>query len=193
MNNTNGQYRHPQHDRIAEVLRSEGLSDPSVAKMFGVYRKTVNRIRRVEGIPAFTNSRSVADVLAQHARLGADGHTLWTGVRDTGDTPQIRIGGRYQRASHVVFERHYGRAPTGYVKADCDVEHCLTGAHLMDDLGRRYLFMQLRALHGLYGHWDNCSMCGANWETSGRVQPNLQVYCNACSTRRSRNNREASQ
>lgn len=193
MNNTNGQYRHPQHDRIAEVLRSESLSDPAVAKMFGVYRKTVNRIRRSEGIPIFTASRSTDDVLAQHARLDVDGHTYWDGPRDTGGAPQIRVRGRYQRASHIVFEKRHGRPPTGYVKADCEMPHCLTGSHIMDDLGRRNLYMQMRAMFGMYGHWNNCSVCGADWETSGRVQPSLQVYCNACSTRRSRNNREVSQ
>lgn len=190
MNNTNGQYRHPLHEKVATALRNSKMSDPAAAKLFGIGRKAVNRIRQVEGIPVFTNSRSLEQVLAEDAWLDENGHTRWDGSRDTGGSPHVRIGGKYQRVSHILFERHYGRAPTGYVKADCEVSHCLTGEHLMDDLMRRTLYMQLRAVFGMYGHWDNCSVCGADWETSGRVQPTLQMYCNKCSTRRSTQSRK---
>jgi DNA-binding XRE family transcriptional regulator len=185
MNNINGTYRNPRHDEIADAIR-QGLSDPAVAKRIGVARKTVTRVRKIEGLPAFTVARTVAQIFLEDARTEDDGHTYWDGCRDTGGAPQIRFEGRYLRASHVAFETFHGRPPVGYVKADCDVPHCLTPSHILDDLGRRKLYMQLRTLEGLYGHWDACTACGADWDTWGRVQPNLQIYCGACSLRRSR-------
>ena len=94
-------------------------------------------------------------------------------------------------SSRRLQRRHHGRQPVGYVKADCDFPHCLTASHLMDDLLRRTLYMQMRALEGLYGHWSTCPRCGTDWETWGRVQPNLQIYCGRCSARRTVNKREA--
>lgn len=183
MNNTNGTYRNPRHDEIADAIR-QGLSDPAAAKLLGVARKTVARVRLIEQLPAFTTVRSVAEILAQDARPGEDGHTYWDGCRDTGGVPQIRFEGRYLRASHVAFETFHGRKPTGYVKADCDVPHCLTPSHLLDDLGRRKLYTQLRAMYGMTGPWTICPVCGADWESAGRVQPNLQMYCGQCRSRR---------
>lgn len=189
MNNTNGQYRNPRHDEIAAAIR-QGLSDPAVAKKLGVARKTVARVRLIENLPAFTKARTVAQIWIQDARAEDDGHTYWDGCRDTGGVPQIRSEGKYLRASHFAFETFHGRKPVGYVKADCGVAHCLTPSHIMDDLGRRKLYMQMRALEGLYGHWETCPKCSADWETWGRVQPNLQIYCGSCSARRNRNESE---
>lgn len=182
-------YRHPQYDEIAATLRG-GFSDPAVAKRHGVARKTVSRIRHLEGIPPYSTAVSVDDQLTGYASLTGDGHTDWAGCRDHHGVPQVHVKGRYARASHLLFERQHGRAPVGYVKADCDFPHCLTPSHLLDELGRRTLYLQMRALQGLYGHWTTCPHCGGDWDTHGRVQPNLQIYCNACGTRRTRNLRE---
>jgi hypothetical protein len=185
MNNTNGSYRHPQHDAIAQRLR-EGFSDPAVGLMFGVHRKTVARVRRAEGLPSFTNARTAAESLAEHAVTLINGCTVWKGPVDNNGIPTIRNGGRYLAVSRLVFEQHRGRAPEGMVKADCATPHCLTASHIMDDLGRRDLLLQMRRLEGLYYRWDQCPRCGRDWHTVGRVQPDLKLYCTGCKTDRAR-------
>lgn len=183
MNNTRGDYRNPRHDEIVGAIRN-GLSDSAVAKLLGVCRNSVGRIRRAEGIPAFTNARTLAQVIMQDARTDDDGHTHWDGVRDIHGIPQVRLDGRYVPVSHVAFEMRYGHKPSGYVKADCGVKHCLTPDHMLDDRGRRTLYLQLRALHGLGGHWTVCRRCGGDWESVGRIQSDLKLYCNHCKSNR---------
>lgn len=190
MNNTKGTYRHPRHDEIADAIR-RGLSDPAVARELGLARKTVSRVRHAEELPAWTARRSVFEILNDGLVSLPDGHTGWNGCRDNAGVPQVRFEGGYLRASHLVFRAKHNRPPVGYVKADCEQSHCLTASHLLDDLGRRTLYMQIRSLSGLSGHWNECPCCGGDWATNGRVQPNLQIYCAACSARRMRNLREA--
>jgi hypothetical protein len=102
----------------------------------------------------------------------------------------IRHLGREIPAAHVAFERRTGRPPVGTCRADCDVQHCLTPGHVMDDLERRTVRLQLRALSGLTGPWDVCTQ-GHSWDAHGRVEPDLTLYCRRCNTDRANRVREA--
>lgn len=183
MNNINGMYRNPRHDEIAAAIRN-GFSDMAAAKLLGVDRKAVARVRKAEGVPPHTSSLAPAQAWMQFASTDDEGHTRWSGTTDYRGAPVLRQDGRYVTASHFAFETFHGRKPTGYLKADCGVQHCLTPSHMLDELGRRNLNLQLRALQGLGAPWTECGRCGADWDTAGRVDPDLKLYCNQCKTNR---------
>jgi len=175
-------------ERVAELSRV-GLSDPAVAARLGLSTKAAARMRRAQGIAPY-NTMAPSERLKQYTRPMPDGHTGWSGALSSRNTPIIYFGGRNVPACRVVFQQHHGRVPVGQVRPECGQRDCLTASHLADDRIRRTARLVLRDLNGLQPHWTDCPGCGADWETSGRVQPDLHTYCTACYTRRSRRNRE---
>lgn len=176
-------YRHPKHDAIVELVR-EGLADNAVAIRLNVHRRAVTRVRDIEGISHRTNGTSREDKLARFI-TGPDpeGHTGWTGRRGSSDVPVIRHMKIQQPASHVAFEQRTGRPPVGMVKAECGRDHCLTPAHVSDEIERRNVRGQERALYGLEPvPWDTCPKGRHQWGEHGRFQPDLSPYCKGCNT-----------
>lgn len=175
-------HRHKHHDTMAALIE-QGLTDTEIARQLGTDRRPVARVRRIIGAQPCTNGTTVEAKLAKYSTVLA-GHTFWHGRVSSTGVPVMRHRGKGFPASHAVFEQHYGRPPVGYVRSDCDVPHCLTPQHLLDDLGRRQVRMQLRALYGLDpAPWGECQH-GHPWDEFGRVEVDLTVYCKRCNNER---------
>jgi hypothetical protein len=187
----NKSYRHPKHDAMARRVR-EGLTDTAIAAELHVDRRAAARVRSLLGVPPKTNTTSLTTKLDRQSVPLLEGHTGWTGRRNTeGGAPQIRHLGRQIPAAAVAFELRTGRPPVGICRADCDVPHCLTPEHVMDDIERRTLRGQLRALEGLDPQpWDSCPE-GHAWDVHGRIEPDLTPYCKQCNTERAARSRAA--
>lgn len=181
------EYRHPKHDSIVQRLR-EGLTDKAIAAELHVDRRAAARVRGILDIAPGTNSTTAGDKLDRFTQDLGNGHTGWTGRRGRSGTPLIRQQGREIPAAAVAFERRTGRTPAGSCKSDCDLPHCLTPEHVLDDMERRTVRLQLRRVYGWAEPWDECPE-GHPWAAEGRVEPDLTLYCRACSTNRSRRNR----
>lgn len=121
----------------------------------------------------------------------AAGHVTWTGRRGHHNRPIIKHDGRHIPAAAVAFELRTGRPPVGMCRADCDVRHCMAPDHVLDDIERRAVRLQLRALYGWDAPWDVCPKAGHPWDEHGRVEPDLALYCRACNTERARSSRAA--
>ena len=132
------------------------------------------------------DSESLAAKFARFCEpADAEGHVGWSGRRAHQGRPVIRHGGRDVQAVYVAFEQRTGRKPVGMCRADCDIRHCVAAEHVVDDLERRDLRLQLRAVYGRPAHWDVCPS-GHSWLEDGRVEPDLTLYCRACNTDRMR-------
>jgi len=196
MNQERSTYRHPKHKQM-ESLLLEGLNDTEIARRLGVHNRSVTRVRDLLGLPHWTPGTSKLDKVYRCIELRPDDHTGWSGRRarngrviDTAGnrspgTPVIRHLKIQIPASHVLFEDRAGRPPVGIVKAECDFPQCLTGVHLSDEIERRNIRAQERALHGLAAvPWDVCPAGTHRWEVDGRFEANLKPYCKSCNTER---------
>lgn len=182
--------QHPSHNRIVELIRA-GKSDRSICERLRVSRKYIRQVRLDSGVEVFSKTRSIEDQLARFCSVeGPDGHVWWTGSVSTSGVPRVRINGKETPASHAIFERRTGRKPQGYVRTDCGLKHCVAPRHLMDDIERRKIRLQTRALLGYPDHWTVCPACGSDWETEGRVEDKLTLYCRRCTTQRAQRNRK---
>lgn len=191
MNKEYSTYRHPKHAQISAMILA-GATDTAVAAELHVARRSIARVRGILGVQPKTNSTTREAKVARFSFPDGYGHTGWNGRTATSGAPVIRHLKREMPASHVVFEARTGRPPVGIVKAECGYPDCLTPAHVGDELERRQVRMQLRALAGLPPQpWDLCSKGKHGWEEHGRVQPDLEPYCATCNTERVRNAREA--
>ena len=170
---------HHLHREVAELIH-EGESDTAIARRLGVHRRTAATVREGLGVRPYTRVTSVESKLSRFSVPLEGGHTGWTGRTSASGGPLIRHRGTEMSAIAIAFARHHGRPPVGMVKADCGVRHCLTGAHVLDEQGRLALRLQLRALDGRRAPWDVCHR-GHPWVPFGRVEPDLSLYCAACS------------
>lgn len=191
------EYRHPKHDQMVTLLRQD-LTDSAVASQLHVDRRAVARVRGLIGLPVKTNATTPGDKLDRYStEPDADGHQLWTGRRSVSGAPTIRQQGKEFPAAAVAFERRTGRQPVGTCRASCaDTDgnplYCVAPAHVQDDLERRRDRMTERAMIGLApAPWTDCPKCGADWDTHGRVEPDLSAYCKSCVTERARASRAA--
>lgn len=130
-------------------------------------------------------NRDLKAKLARHSsQPDADGHVTWSGRRGHHDRPVIKHRRKITPAAAVAFERRTGRKPVGMCRADCDVRHCIAPDHVLDDIERRAVRLQLRALYGWDKPWDTCPRAGHPWDENGRVEPDLTIYCKRCNTDR---------
>lgn len=182
--------QHPHHDRIVTLIRL-GKSDRNIYDRLKVSRKYIRQVRMETGAAPFSRTQSVDEQLARFMSApGPGGHVWWTGSTSHSGAPRIRSAGKEIPAAHAVFEQRTGRKPEGQVRSDCGMQHCLSPGHLMDDLERRKVRLQTRALLGYPDHWAECPACGSGWEDEGRVEEKLTLYCRRCVTERSRRNRK---
>jgi hypothetical protein len=188
MTNTITGYQHPKHDIIAGLILA-GATDTSVAADLKVGRRAVARTRSLIGAPAVAGPSNLMDKILPRLITLPDGHTGWKGSGNTeGGAPIIRHRGKQIPVAHAMFELRTGRKPIGFCRADCEVKHCLTKEHVVDDIERRTLRLQMRALLGEAPPWTECTL-GHLWDADGRVEPNLRLYCRACGTGRTNRNR----
>lgn len=187
MSKQHSEYRHPKHDEMADLIRT-GATNVDVARATGANKRAVARVRDIIGVAPWTNATTPQQKLAAYSsEPDADGHQFWTGRTGHSGTPVIRQGhSGYRPAAAVAFELRTGRAPVGQTFADCGVEHCVAPAHVQDDLERRSARLLERALYGMPGPWSICQKGLHHWDTDGRVEPDLTIYCKGCNTERSR-------
>lgn len=182
--------QHPKHDRIVHLIKA-GNSDRKIHDRLKVSRKYIRQVRIDNGVAPYSNTSSVESQLDWFTSApDPDGHMRWSGSVSSSGVPRVRSGGKEISATHAIFERRTGRKPQGQVRPGCQVKHCVAPRHLMDDLERRKVRLQVRALMGYPDHWDECPACGSSWEDEGRVEEKLSLYCRRCTTERSRRNRE---
>ena len=174
--------------RVRDLI-SSGHHNLATSRATGVDRRTVARIRQDMGLPP-VRAVPKLDKLHRDWRPRPDGHTDWKGRRYTSGAPAVRFLGKDTPASHVAFELRTGRPPVGIVKAECEHPECLTPAHVSDELERRKVRMQERALHGLDPvPWAVCPKRKHAWEEHGRIEPSLKPYCKGCNTERAATSR----
>lgn len=179
MTKEHSKYRHPKHDEIAEMLHA-GAGDRATAERLEVNYRTVVRVRDIIGLPRRTNSTSKEDKLAKFSKQAGE-HTGWTGRRTREGKPSLRHLNAVVPASHVAFEMRTGRQPVGIVMAECGFQHCLTPAHVTDEIERRTIRMQERALYGLDPQpWTVCPKGLHQWAEDGRLRTDLEPYCKSC-------------
>lgn len=191
MKHMNSDYRHPKHDAISRLVR-EGMTNLAVARELSVDRRSVARVRAMLGVPPKTNGTSTEHKLDRFTtEPDMGGHVLWTGRTGPSGTPVIRHLGKELPAAAVAFERRTGQPPVGTCRSECGVKHCVADAHVQDDIERRRVRMQERALYGLDPQpWDKCPE-GHSWDAHGRVEPDLTPYCRQCNTDRAARSRAA--
>lgn len=179
-----GSYRHPKHSEIATLVR-DGWKDRAVAIHLGVHNRAVTRVRDIEGVTHHNNSTTKEAKLERFSFTETGGHTGWSGRRATSGAPVIRHLKVQIPASHVAFEQRTSRPPVGMVKAECGRDYCLTPAHVSDEIERRNVRGQERALYGLDPvPWATCAKGAHAWGEHGRFQPDLTPYCKGCNTER---------
>lgn len=179
-----GRYRHPKHEQISQLVLAGGR-DNAIANQLGVHKRAVTRVRDILGVVHHNNSTTREAKVERFSVAEADGHTGWTGRLGTSGAPVIRHLKVQIPASHVAFELRTGRPPVGIVLAECGRGHCLTPAHVSDEIERRNVRGQERALYGLDPTpWDTCPKGLHEWAEHGRFQPDLTPYCKGCNTER---------
>ncbi|MDT0476218.1 WhiB family transcriptional regulator [Streptomyces sp. DSM 41014] len=142
---TGAGYRYSPEQRAAiegrtlQLLRA-GASFDEIRAEVGISAPTILRIRRAAALPPSGRTgrrpaRSVEEALLLHITPYGDGHAAWTGPT-AGRMPKLYADGRSCNARAAVFEQHHGRPPSGYIRAGCDEQTCIAGAHLTDDVLR---------------------------------------------------------
>ncbi|MFJ5156352.1 Trp family transcriptional regulator [Streptomyces sp. NPDC088353] len=121
-----------RHPRVAQMLR-EGKTYREITETCGISGFTVNRIRKILGIPSNKRRgrRTVAETLALYTQPHGDGHARWTGPTQDG-RPVLCAEGRVRTGRREAFRAHHGRAPDGQVLNSCDEPGCIAGDHLTD-------------------------------------------------------------
>jgi hypothetical protein len=174
--------QHPKHVLIVKLLQ-DNWSDSRIARKLHIGRGPVARIREAEGIGPVVRHTSLADKLTDLTGPAvAGGHMWWLGRRN-GVTPVIRHNGRERQAAAVSFEIRTGRKAEGQVRPECGADRCINAWHLSDDIERRRVRLQMRALQGFGPPWSICNH-GHEWEEYGRVEPALSLYCKGCTSDR---------
>ena len=180
--------RHPKHEEIVRLIRT-GMTDRDITAQVHCGKGVVGRTRRMLGIPPRPRKTTKADKYrARITEPDSNGHVFWTGRLSTRGAGVFTHRDANYPAARVAFELRAGREPVGMVKAECGEPSCVAGAHLADEIERRTVRGQERALYGLSPQpWTECPQ-GHPWDTCGRFEPNLSVYCTACTTNRKKRN-----
>ncbi len=121
-------------EQVCAMWRA-GATHEQIREQLGVTAAIAVRIRRKYDIPKPARQapiRSAAETYALYAEPYGGGHVRWTGPM-AGRMPACWGDGRNHNARHISFQRHYGRAPIGYViPTVCQQVQCLAGPHLTD-------------------------------------------------------------
>ncbi|MFK0069723.1 hypothetical protein [Streptomyces sp. NPDC091046] len=174
-------------DHLAELF-AQGATNRAVSQTAGVDRNTAARYRAQLGFgpapkrPAPNRSTlTVEQKVLTLMRPAEGGHMEWTGRRTKSNgTPVFTHHERTYTARSVAFRAHTGRAPVGYVTAECDQpEWCVAPAHLEDEPGRTRARAALAVITGRATSLVECSRGHATAEHR-RYLPDGTPYCGAC-------------
>jgi hypothetical protein len=141
----NGERLRPDERPVIEgrtiALLLAGATVQRIRDEVGISAPTILRIRREAGLPVPGNGggpkpRTIDDAIAASVEPYGDGHARWTGPTAGGGVPQLHAEGQRFNTRHLLFERHHGRPPVGYVRSSCSEQACVAGAHLTDALIR---------------------------------------------------------
>ncbi|MEV0112336.1 hypothetical protein AB0H77_03630 [Streptomyces sp. NPDC050844] len=122
---------------VVELIRA-GLTTREIREQTRADYSRIARVRRDHKLPVFgyrPPTRTVDEALALHTEHHGDGHLRWTGPT-RGRTPMLFAEGTRGSARAVIFRRHWGRDPLGYIRTTCTEPGCIAGAHLADDIAR---------------------------------------------------------
>ncbi|MCX4993809.1 helix-turn-helix domain-containing protein [Streptomyces longwoodensis] len=187
-----GRRTHRMDAQIREQL-TQGLSAQAVARVLGVDRAAVRRIRDELGLPPRpAQPLSLDEKWEQRAKPVEGGHREWTGGRvGLSRTPVMAYRGKTYTAASLAFRRRTGRDPVGQVKAECGMQQCVAPEHVEDEPGRMRLREQLRHLLGMGERPQKCAHGHAQAE-HGRLLPGGVAYCQVCQAQRRTASKESS-
>ncbi|MGW8326526.1 hypothetical protein ACWGLE_01320 [Streptomyces sp. NPDC055897] len=121
---------------VAELLRA-GVPLIQIVRTLHVATITVQRTREALGLPAPSTTRTdlpatLEEAFYQRTEDLPDGHRRWIGTRLTAGHLSFNFQGHKHRAYPTAFRIRWGREPVGNVRPGCDVEDCITPAHVED-------------------------------------------------------------
>lgn len=125
-------------DKTIVALLRIGLSTRQIREQTRADYGRIARVRRQHKLPVFPYrppTRTIDEALALYTEHHGDGHLRWTGPT-RGRTPVFESEGARYNARVVLFRRHWGRDPLGYVRTTCTEPGCIAGVHLADDIAR---------------------------------------------------------
>ncbi|MGD6762073.1 hypothetical protein ACOKM5_24370 [Streptomyces sp. BH097] len=173
-------------DQLAAMLR-DGATNRDAARTLGIDKSTAARYRAALGIgpapkrPAYNRSPlTVEEKFLTYTRPVDGGHMEWTGRHTSSNgTPVFTHRERTYTARSIGFRVAAGRAPEGYVTAECGYEGCVAPDHLADEPGRNRVRAQLGALLGRKTYITECTR-GHDVNEHRRYSPNGAPYCATC-------------
>lgn len=177
---------HPRDAEIRALLAEHGSN--AIARMLGVDRAAVRRIRAEAGIPYAPagQPRTVEEKWTLFAKPVDGGHMEWTGERqsDSG-TPVMRFKEKSCSPAAIAFRIEHGRDAVGQTFADCGLKHCVAPGHVVDEAGRIRIREQLRYVMGGQERKPFCRH-GHDQAEHGRYEPDGTAYCEACKVEQKR-------
>ncbi|MEW2568414.1 hypothetical protein [Streptomyces sp. NPDC047070] len=122
-------------ERVAQLLKSERLSNPAVAERCGVTVRFAARVRADLGLPAYHYRRQMWSQAEFDSKtiLLRGGHRVWRGRVSRDGTP---MASRDESAYRIGFRLHHGREAVGPVRGTCTKKWCVAGAHRTDKVMR---------------------------------------------------------
>ncbi|MGF3196730.1 hypothetical protein [Streptomyces diastaticus] len=175
--------------RLADVLK-QGATDRAAARELGIDKSTAAHHRARLGIaPAPKASPTHPTLTVQEKwrtflRPVEAGHMEWAGRRTkSSSTPVFTHHERTYMARAVAFRIANGRAPEGYVTAECDHEGCVAPEHMADAPGRTRVRAALAIITGQENGRPECAR-GHRTAEHRRYLPDGSPYCGACQSAR---------
>jgi hypothetical protein len=173
-------------DHLAAMFR-EGATNKEAVLALGIDKQTAARYRTRLGFgpapkrPAPNRSPlTVEQKFMTYTRPVEGGHLEWTGRRTRSNgTPMFTHHERSYTARSIAFRVATGRAPEGYVTAECENPECVAPAHVEDEPGRTHVRAQLAAVIGTATPLVECNR-GHATATHRRYSPDGAPYCAAC-------------
>ncbi|MFI1161436.1 hypothetical protein [Streptomyces sioyaensis] len=162
-----------------------GIPIAQIAKRLGVTGREVSEARRLMGMDPMRQhtTGTMEDAYWARTRPAEGGHLLWIGPRNESGCPILPYRrGRYS-ALRVAFRVHYGREPSGVVRAACDVPKCVAGRCLDDAAARRRTREQLAAVLGM-DHSRKVCPEGHLYAETAVYRTNGQRECRVCCAQR---------
>lgn len=174
-------------DRLAELF-AQGATNNDAARALSVNKSTAARYRAQLGFgPAPKRPSPCRSTLTLEQKVTtlmrpmAGEHMEWTGRRTKSNgTPVFTHRERTYTARSIAFRAHNGRAPEGYVTAECDEpDWCVAPAHMEDEPGRTRARQALAIITGRATPLVECARGHATAEHR-RYLPDGSPYCGAC-------------
>ncbi|MFF0138013.1 hypothetical protein ACFYRN_16450 [Streptomyces sp. NPDC005227] len=122
---------------VADLIR-QGLTARAIRQQCGASYNLTADVRRRYQLPRVTSAgpaRTIAETLALYTEAYGRGHLRWTGPT-RGRTPVLMAESKRYNARRLIFRRHFGCEPIGYVRTVCLAPGCLAADHIADDVSR---------------------------------------------------------